>query len=392
MKVNRRILSSLFAIALLISAFKSDDEEILSKTISILSSFETVEYDVEIQKQDYRKNTTDTVEAKCFFDFNSNDQLIGAKYSFQSKHGEQVFNGSTEFTSSIQESRILFSDNPTKRFVASAYYMHNSIYSLRKLLSQIINDPSISVSQRNDVIIDNKSYYKFRFKSNKKFINYETEIDELKDASFEQILIISKESYLPYRYQTIYPKKQGFQLSTFNNIKGNVIREDSIWSYERFPKEYIRQTYDEFSASQEANRLLKIGKKAPDWKLPMIEGDSIALSANTGKLVLLEFWFPYCHGCIAAVPEINEINRIYEERGLMVYGVEFINSDMQKVINYIKKNNIDYPTLYSGKQVAIDYGVRAAPTFVLLDKKGKYLYVKEGFNKDQLIKVIEEHL
>ena len=390
------MLSSLLVITFLtISSFSnatSEIKEVLQKTISVLNTFETVEYEVEIQKQDNLKKSNRNVLAKCFFDFESNDLLLGAKYHVQSKYGEQVFNGCTEFTSSIQEGRILFSDNPTKRFAASAYFMQNSIYSLRKLLPQIINDPSISVSQLNDEIIDNESYYKFRFKSKVKIINYETEIVELKDASFEQILLISKESYLPYSYQTIYPKNKSFHLSTFNNIKANAIREDSIWSYERFPREYIRQTYNEFKESQEAKKLLKIGKKAPEWELPLIEGESVALTDNNGKLILLEFWFPYCKGCVEAVPDINEIRKKYLDEGLLVYGVEFQNTDIKRINSYNKKYKIEYPTLYSGKQVAIDYGVRAAPTFILLDKRGRFLYFEEGFNKEQVIKAIEKNL
>jgi thiol-disulfide isomerase/thioredoxin len=107
---------------------------------------------------------------------------------------------------------------------------------------------------------------------------------------------------------------------------------------------------------------------------------------------MLEFWFPYCTGCVASIPEINEIQKKYKSKGLQVYGVEFTKPDSTNLTTYIKKFKIDYPTLYAGKEIAASYGVSAGPTIFLINKDGKFVYARAGFVKDELLKAIEKNL
>ena len=99
-----------------------------------------------------------------------------------------------------------------------------------------------------------------------------------------------------------------------------------------------------------------------------------------------------CGGCIKAIPEINTIHEIYSRKGLKVYGIEFAKSNSKGLDDYIKKQNISYPTLHTGKDVADKYGVNAAPTFFLIDKKGFIVYSSVGFNKNTLISAIEDNI
>jgi thiol-disulfide isomerase/thioredoxin len=105
---------------------------------------------------------------------------------------------------------------------------------------------------------------------------------------------------------------------------------------------------------------------------------------------MLEFWFPYCTGCIAAISEINKIQKKYESKGLKIYGIEFTKHDSTGLVDYTKKMKIEYPTLYSGKEVAEKYNVSAAPTIFLVNKKGEFIYARKGFIKDELVNEIEK--
>jgi thioredoxin-related protein len=52
---------------------------------------------------------------------------------------------------------------------------------------------------------------------------------------------------------------------------------------------------------------------------------------------------------------------------------------------------MEYPSLYSAKEVATNYGVTSGPS-VFLIKDGKFVYARTGFIKDELIKEIEKNL
>jgi len=48
--------------------------------------------------------------------------------------------------------------------------------------------------------------------------------------------------------------------------------------------------------------------------------------------------------------------------------------------------------LYNGKQAAKDYDVTSAPTFFLINKKGKIVYASAGFIKADLVTAIKENI
>ena len=169
-----------------------------------------------------------------------------------------------------------------------------------------------------------------------------------------------------------------------------------MFSYTSRNHDFKKYTSEEYQIVNMNENILKgntyLGTKALDWTLPSMSGNKVSLSKINANLVMLEFWFPYCTGCVASIPEINEIQKKYKSKGLQVYGVEFTKSDSTNLTTYIKKFKIEYPTLYAGKEIAASYGVSAGPTIILINKEGKFVYARTGFIKDELIKAIDENL
>ena len=54
---------------------------------------------------------------------------------------------------------------------------------------------------------------------------------------------------------------------------------------------------------------------APDFTLPDANGTPITLSAFKGKVVLLDFWATWCHGCKTEIPWYIEFDRKYRTGG-----------------------------------------------------------------------------
>jgi peroxiredoxin len=381
----------LFSCGVFTSCQKSNDA-ILNRSISKLYSFNTIEFIETIDWSNKEQGLDFHDSAFCFFDFTSADSLLGAKYQFVFNQGEQVFNGKGLFHSDKTEEQIVFYNEPSTRVIYGSMVMYNSIFIIKKVLPEFLKNTSIVINRQNDTLINGEKNYSFNINIKDNYLDYDATLTYDKGISENYNLIISKQSYLPKQFTSFFSRNKGYRTATFSNIKSNILRPDSIWEYDRFPHRYLRVSNQDLIKRVKAKADVNIGKKAPNWSLPSIGGDSIQLSRLKGSLVLLEFWFPYCGGCILAIPEINTLQDVYLDKGLKIYGIEFAKSNGNGLDDYIKKQNILYPTLHTGKYVADNYGVTAAPTFFLIDKKGIILYSSVGFNKNELIKAINESI
>ncbi len=80
----------------------------------------------------------------------------------------------------------------------------------------------------------------------------------------------------------------------------------------------------------------------------------------------------------------------------MEFGKYFIeNYPKENLEKYITDQKFLYPTLYKGKKVALNYGIRSAPTFMIIDKSGIIIHIKSGFseeNMNEIISIIEQNI
>ena len=388
----RKIIILLFISLGLFSCNKSDNE-ILEKTIDRLNSLKTIDYDI-ITHYLHKDMGMDKVDsAFCYFDFTKTDSLIGANYQIIFSQGLQIYNGKQAFSLEKNEERIIYTNEPKLYDASSSIFMANSIWTLKKLLPDFVQDSTVTIERLNDTIINGVNNYVFNIAIKDRYINIGAVLTESKGKTSNLNLFVSKDTYLPTEFRTVFPENKGFWSSTFTNFTLSATRPDSIWELDKLPKQYLRLSKKELADSYRNKAKLQIGEKASDWKLPLLNSnDSIQMSLLRGNLVLLEFWFPYCGGCIKSIPDINQIMDSYKDKGLKIYGIEFAQSNDKGLSDYIQKQNIKYPTLHTGKIVAQDYGIDAAPTFYLIDKNGLIQYTSVGLDKANLIKSIEENL
>jgi peroxiredoxin len=114
----------------------------------------------------------------------------------------------------------------------------------------------------------------------------------------------------------------------------------------------------------------------PEIRLPDPGGDTIALSALHGKVILLSFWASWDRASVALNQDFKRLWEKYHKRGLEIYQVSFDNEKdvWTKAIRFdelpwIHVSELSYPESY----VASLYNVTEIPAWFLLDRSGEFL-------------------
>jgi peroxiredoxin len=110
---------------------------------------------------------------------------------------------------------------------------------------------------------------------------------------------------------------------------------------------------------------------APDFALKDQQGTEIRLSDLKGKVVLVNFWATWCHGCQIEIPWFIEFEKKYKERGLTILGVSMDDDGWKSVKPWIKEKRVNYAIVIGNQALGKEYGLKGMPLSVLIDRKGK---------------------
>jgi len=372
----------LFTILLIVSCSKSK-EDILNKVSSNINTIKTVKYLSVLEVQDNGQLVHTSVDT-ISFDFTN-----GFKYRFSSENGELIYNGEKTIQSNNQEKIITTGDNNNPESVNNP--LSFTLKPLKQILPKLLQDEDISISRKNDTIINGRDYFILSFLLEKRYIDWISyEFKEGIDYDSEYFLIIDKTNYLPYKI--VSPNgKEGSLSRTIENIELDIEFNNILWTGENLPKDYANFTEKEYYANRKNNMLTNVGKKLTDWELPELTNSNFVNPYRLkGNVILLEFWFKGCGGCVSAIPSLNKIKKRFEKNNFKIYGVEFIeNYPLDVLKKYIADQKILYPTLYKGKAIASNYGIRSAPTFMIIDKNGTIIHIKSGFSEENMNEIID---
>ncbi|MFA5146554.1 MAG: TlpA disulfide reductase family protein [Candidatus Omnitrophota bacterium] len=132
---------------------------------------------------------------------------------------------------------------------------------------------------------------------------------------------------------------------------------------------------------------MEAGEAAPDFSLTDLDGKTFNLSDFNGKVVILDFFAPWCPPCREEIPDFIKLQSEYGDKGFAMVGVALVSRDEAK--SFAEKAGINYPVLIDDGKVSGNYGpIRSIPTTFVIgrDSKISKMYIgyktKEVFEKD----------
>jgi len=136
---------------------------------------------------------------------------------------------------------------------------------------------------------------------------------------------------------------------------------------------------------------LQVGSPAPEVGLTTLDGGSISLAGQRGKVVVINFFASWCPPCREEAADIQQTWRDYEQRGVQFYGIAYRNAASQAQA-FLDEFGVTYPAAIDpGNRIAQAYGVTGVPETFVIDQQGLLVRHFPGtITREQLSQELEK--
>ena len=314
----------------------------------------------------------------CYFKKNSSDTLMGYQLaSFREDGYQQIYDGSYLFTVYDKTLEV----TPRQEYAS-------------KIKEQLegYNPPTYIITTNGDL-------QRFNQPSTVQYIRlvgldyslgekcYKLHVHNSQDpkSTSDVFYYVSANSFLPLKtVTTITSFIKSIKTTlifdySITNIKQS-ISEANPFSREKLSDYRVEKNYDP-SEEDARNELLPISSIAPDWKLPLIAGNTLNLKDLKGKIVIMDFWFKACAPCQEQMISLQALHEKFPQSEVVFIGINTIdNPQRDRLELFLKNRHITMPSVYNGKTIESRYKVYGSPALFIIDKQGVIIYKAGGYS------------
>jgi thiol-disulfide isomerase/thioredoxin len=112
------------------------------------------------------------------------------------------------------------------------------------------------------------------------------------------------------------------------------------------------------------------GARAPQIALPLVGGGTSDLTADRGKVVLVNFWATWCEPCKSEMPGLQQLADELRGQPFRLYSVD-LQEDAEHIQAFEQQYALSlYAVIDEDGDATRAYGVRALPSTFLIDQHG----------------------
>lgn len=154
----------------------------------------------------------------------------------------------------------------------------------------------------------------------------------------------------------------------------------------------------DYTEEYKAATVKNVGNDAPNFNITSLDGKIFNPDSLKGKTIFLNFFTLQCPMCMLELPQLEkEIWQKYKNRNdiaILSIGREHTNNELNK---FYSKKGFTFPMAAdTNRYIYSLFAKKFVPRNIIIDKTGKIIFTKIGYNKDngltEIIDVLENEL